>query len=237
MPTPSIKLVLLPGMDGTGELFNDFVKELPEGVETVIVQYPEDNFLSYQDLESFIQSAIPATEPFVLLAESFSTPLAIRFAAKNYPNLKALIICAGFITSPIKGWRRHAAALLSPILFRIPLTESAARIFLLGSDAPASLIASVQAAIALVKPGVLIARLGAIFACNARTELSQVAVPILYIQGKQDRMVSARSFEEILEIRPRTVVAAINGLHLILQREPERCTEAIAQFIADLPTR
>lgn len=224
-------------MDGTGELFNDFVKTLPGGIEAVIVRYPKNKFLSYKELESFIQSTIPATEPFVLLAESFSTPLAIRFAAKNYPNLKALIICAGFITSPIKGWRRHAAALLAPILLRIPLSKSAARFFLLGPDTPASLIASVQAAIALVKPGVLIARLGAIFACNARTELSQVAVPILYIQGKQDRMVSARSFEEILEIRPRTVVAAINGPHLILQRNPEQCAVTVAQFVADLPTR
>lgn len=237
MPTTTIKLVLLPGMDGTGELFNDFLMAFPEAFTTEAICYPADKSLSYSELESFIQSAIPATEPFALLAESFSTPLAIHFAAKNYPNLRALIICAGFVASPIKSWRRHVAALLAPIFFRIPLSKSAARVFLLGPDAPSSLIASVQAAIALVKPSVLTARLRAIFKCNARTELSQVEVPILYIQGKQDRMVSTGSLKEILAIKPQTAVTEINGPHLILQREPERCAEAVAQFIADLPTR
>jgi len=35
----------------------------------------------------------------VILAESFSAPIAIRLAAEAPPNLKALVICAGFIES------------------------------------------------------------------------------------------------------------------------------------------
>ena len=70
-----LKLVLLPGMDGTGQLFNDFVEALPESLETVTVRYPAEQCLSYAELEDFVQAACPISGPFVLLAESFSTPL------------------------------------------------------------------------------------------------------------------------------------------------------------------
>lgn len=43
---PSVrKLVLLPGMDGTGELFAGFVTALPDTFETTTIKYPSDNCL------------------------------------------------------------------------------------------------------------------------------------------------------------------------------------------------
>jgi hypothetical protein len=53
------------------------------------------------------------SEPFVLLAESFSTPVAIRVAAENPTNLKGLILCAGFATSPVSGLPRMLGWLLA----------------------------------------------------------------------------------------------------------------------------
>ena len=41
VPTATPKLVLLPGMDGTGELFDSFVKALPQSFTTEIVRYPQ----------------------------------------------------------------------------------------------------------------------------------------------------------------------------------------------------
>ena len=73
--TQRLRFVLLPGMDGTGELFADFVDALPKSFETVRVRYPADRCLSYSELEELVQAA--CSEPFMLVAESFSTPLAI----------------------------------------------------------------------------------------------------------------------------------------------------------------
>jgi pimeloyl-[acyl-carrier protein] methyl ester esterase len=72
-----LKLVLLPGMDGTGMLFAGFVTALPESFETMTVRYPTDRPLSNLELEGIVRAACPVTEPFMLVAESFSTPLAI----------------------------------------------------------------------------------------------------------------------------------------------------------------
>ena len=96
--------MLLPGLDGTGELFVDFVAALPESCTAPIVAYPTDRFLSYTDLRPFVCAAVHKSERFVLVAESFSTPLAIWYAATNPPNLVAVVICAGFVGRPVGGW-------------------------------------------------------------------------------------------------------------------------------------
>lgn len=138
---PALKLVLLPGMDGTGELFHDFVAALPEEVETEVVSYPRHARLSHPELAALVRRSVSSVEPFVLLAESFSTPLAIECAARNDPNLKAVILCAGFVTSPVS----RAVGLLfhswSP-LFRVKLSKFLVRRLFVGQDAPRSLVDS-----------------------------------------------------------------------------------------------
>ena len=226
-----LRLALLPGMDGTGDLFADFIRALPETIPTSIVRYPRDRPMSYSQLENLVSAAMPRNEPIVLLAESFSTPIAIRFAARNPPNLKALILCAGFATNPVRGWKRFAAPSLAPLAFRLPLNEPIASRFLLGRYPPNLLLESVRAAISSVEPRVLSARLRAVLACDVRTDLAQVVVPVLYLQASQDRLVPQSCLEEIKRILPHIEIAAIAGPHLILQREPRQAAEAVAKFV------
>ena len=222
---------MLPGMDGTGELFANFIKTLPDTFKAETVRYPCDVCLSFAELMPLVRSSIPKSEPFVLVAESFSTPLAIQFAATNPPNLKGLVLCAGFATSPVRGWLRFLGSFLSPLLFRVGLPEFAARFWLVGSDASPALLFAVYTAISSVKPKVLSARLRAVLGCDARKELTQVEVPILYLQAKQDRLVPASCLDEIRRIKPQAEVAAIDGPHLLLQREPKLTAEIVSRFV------
>jgi pimeloyl-[acyl-carrier protein] methyl ester esterase len=66
-------------MDGTGKLFAAFVEALPSGFKTEVVRYPADRCLSFSDLIHLIESTARCSEPFVLVAESFSSPLAIKW--------------------------------------------------------------------------------------------------------------------------------------------------------------
>jgi pimeloyl-ACP methyl ester carboxylesterase len=228
--TQGIRLVLLPGMDGTGELFADFVNALPQSFETVRVRYPTDRCLTYSELEDFVQAACPVLEPFMLIAESFSTPLAITFAATNPFGLAGVILCAGFATSPVKGWRRFLGALLAPLLFRVPLSNLATRVWLLGKDAPSLLVAAVQLAVSSVRPEVLAGRLRALLGCDVQRELGQITVPVLYLQAKQDHLVSASCLQVIRWCKPDITVTALEGPHLLLQRHPLRAAEAVVEF-------
>jgi pimeloyl-ACP methyl ester carboxylesterase len=221
-------------MDGTGRLFRDFIEALPKGFETVTVQYPADGSLSYPELENFVRTACSTSGPFVLVAESFSTPLAITYAASNPGNLEGLVLCAGFVTSPVRGWRRFFARLLAPLIFHIPLPNLAARLWLVGADPPPPLLELVRTAVSSVKPKVLAARLRAVLKCDVRAEMRQVAVPVLYLQAKQDRLVSASCLDELRQIKPQMAVAALYGPHLLLQREPYKAAEAVVIFVRSL---
>ena len=226
--------MLLPGLDGTGDLFRDFVRVLPPAVDVLTIRYPVDRCLPYSELIDVVRATCPPSVPIVLLAESFSTPLAIQYAGTNPANLKAIVLCAGFATSPMQGLQRLFYSLITPILFRIKLPEFAARLWLVGADAPPSLVNAIQTTVASVQPEVLVARVRAVFACDVRTELKQVTVPILYIQAKQDRLVNAASAEKIKQIKPQTEVVTVDGPHLLLQKEPGRAAEVISQFIQQL---
>jgi pimeloyl-ACP methyl ester carboxylesterase len=228
------KLILLPGMDGTGELFADFIKALPVESEAEVLRYPADRFLSYEQLVPLTQSVFPTSEPFVLVAESFSTPLAMQLAATNPPNLKGVVLCAGFVTSPVRGRLRRLCLVFSPVLFSAGLPKSAARYWLAGSSASPTLLASVRAAISSVRPAVLSARLTAVLTCDARAELEKIVVPILYLQAEQDRLVNKSCIEEIRRIKPQTAVSVIDGPHLLFQREPQRSADVVTGFIQQL---
>ena len=229
-----LKLVLLPGMDGTGQLFNDFVEALPNALEAVTVRYPTERCLSYSELENFVRAGCPTSGPFMLLAESFSTPLAIQYAAANPENLVGLVLCAGFATSPVRGWWQLLGRLLAPLLFRIPLPNLAAKLWLVGPNASPSLLAAVRSAVSSVRSKVLAARLRAVLGCDVRAELGQVVVPVLYIQASQDRLVRASCLEELRRIKPQIAVAVLGGPHLLLQRGPRRAAEVVAGFAQHL---
>jgi pimeloyl-ACP methyl ester carboxylesterase len=224
-------------MDGTGEMFSEFAAALAEEFEIATARYPTDQCLSYSELEGFVRARCSTSGPFVLLAESYLTPLAIKYAASNPENLEGLVLCAGFATSPMRDWRRFLGWLLAPILFRIPLPNLIAKLWLVGPEASSSLLRSVRSAVSSVQPKVLTARLRCVLGCEVRPEMGQVTVPVLYLQAKQDRLVSAVCLDELRRIKPQMTVATLEGPHLLLQREPYRAAESVVKFVRSLRSR
>lgn len=221
-------------MDGTGKLLLDFAAALPEEIRREIPNYPKDVILSYEQLANLVRSMCEESPPFVLMAESFSTPLAIRIAAENPPNLRALVLCAGFATSPVRGLKRRLASLLAAALTRLPLPEAVIRSWLVGRDAQSALVNTVRETIASVSPSVLSSRLQAVFACDVRPDLSKIRVPILYLKARHDRLIDQHCLEEIRAILPGLDTEVVDGPHFLLQREPERCARIVSEFLTKL---
>jgi pimeloyl-[acyl-carrier protein] methyl ester esterase len=229
-----LKIVLLPGMDGTGDLFREFVRFLPQSLEVVIVRYPTQDVLSYAMLERLVRAACSGSAPFVLVTESFSTPMALEFAAADPLNLRGLILCAGFATAPVKGWGRFLLPPLASFVFNLPLPAFAAKKWLVGPSAPESLVVAVRDAVAAVKPRVLTSRLRAILGCDAREAAARIGVPMLYIRATRDRLVDRSSMDELRRINPQMAVAELDGPHLIVQREPQGIATVVVNFIRGL---
>lgn len=108
-------IVLLPGMDGTGELFSPFLASLGSEFETLIIRYPTNRPLGYGELAALTQSQLPTDKQYVLLAESFSGPIAISIAASNPIGLAGIILCASFAKNP-----RPKLRYLMPLLAIVP---------------------------------------------------------------------------------------------------------------------
>jgi pimeloyl-[acyl-carrier protein] methyl ester esterase len=226
------KIVLMPGMDGSGELLREFVAALPEECAVETVRYPADRWVPYRELAKSLVAGLPE-EGFVLVAESYSTPLAVRMAATQPEGLQGMVLCAGFCTSPLRGWRRWVVMRMAPVLAHLPLPGFLVRWLLVGEDAPAALVEAVAAAVSWVEPRVLAARVRETLRCDVLADLAQVRVPVLYVQPTQDRVVDPVCLEEIRRVKPGRTVA-IDGPHLLLQREPELAAEVVAGFVREL---
>lgn len=226
-----MKLVLLPGLDGTGRLFDPLLRALPPHYSHLIVPYPKHVALTYPDLLQVVQGSIPADEDYVLLAESFSGPIAVELAATNPPRLRALLLCASFVSNPAPLPQRLSFLVRKPA-FGFHPPEFFIRRYLLGGHAPASLSESLRQALGCVSPEVLAYRVRCVMRVDVRDELQACRMPILYLAAKRDKLVRRRSLTLIQAIKPGVEVVEVEGPHLLLQREPERCAEVIDQFVS-----
>jgi pimeloyl-[acyl-carrier protein] methyl ester esterase len=227
-------LVLLPGLDGTGTLYDDFVSELPSTLGINICRYPTHQFLSYSELIPYVSNAVPSNGVFLLVAESYSTPLAVKFAAAHPANLAGLVMCSGFIGNPVGNWSFLAGVLTNFPLFRFSPPSWALERFLIGTSPSDALEVRVRQAIRLVDPRILSRRIRAVLNCDVGADLSLTEIPLLYIQAEGDRLVSPKCFREIQRVRPDAVLARIPAPHLVIQREPRRSAQAIVRFMDDL---
>ncbi len=220
-------------MHGSSELFTEFISALPSAIETRALGYPNDIRLSNPQLLDLIGSFVPASEPFVILAESFSTPLSIQFAAASPPNLKGLILCAGFATSPLRATTRLFGHYLASILPFIP-TGVAGAIMVSGSHPPHSILGRLSTAINSVRPTVLVDRVRSVLACNVLDDLRRIKVPILYMQAAHDLLVNPVCLEEMRRVKPEIEVVVLNGAHILLQLMPRQSAEVVAGFVRRL---
>ena len=220
-------------MDGTGHLYARLMQALPHTWKISSLQYPSEVPAGYDQLLQMVRLMVP-DRPFLLIAESYSTPLAIRFAAAKPQHLKGVVLCCGFVASPVRGWRRWAVRLFAPAFFVLPLSKWAVEGFLLGKHADLTLLTEVRCAIASVRSEVLTARLREIIACDVIADIAGIDAPILYLQAKDDRLLGSECLAKVERHASRLTIEQISGPHLLLQREPVRTAEAIARFVANL---
>src|SRR2546429_59271 len=91
MAMPS--LVLLPGLDGTGDFFQPLLEALEGDIDTHVVRYPAAGAYDYATCQQLVRAELPEDEPYVLLGESFSGPVAIVPAKPSRNRLEAVADC------------------------------------------------------------------------------------------------------------------------------------------------
>lgn len=227
--------VLLPGFDGSGQLFEPLLGQERLPFVPRVVALPADAPRGYDELLAWLEPRLP-TQPFGLLAESFSGPLAIRLAARHPQRVTHLVLAATFLRSPLHPWLAPLASLARPALFARPPPAFAVRALLSGLDAPPSLVDAIRRAMADLPAEVAAARARAALDADETSTFAHVTVPTLWIQAGADRLLRPGHVDDVRSSRAGVRVEAIRGPHTILQRRPRDCLAAIQSFLGSPAT-
>lgn len=223
-----ITLVLLPGMDGTGKLFAPLLKQLPPHISPEIICYPTSQKLSYQALTNLAREQVPQGQPYLLLGESFSGPIAISMAANADAYLKGVILSCTFARNPRQFLSKFGGLVPSlPIhTWSIPLLNQ----LLMGSFKDPEISNQLFEAVSAVLPEVMRYRLDAVMRVDETQALKNIAQPILYLQGKSDYLVPATAAQDILKMAKNAQLIALDAPHLLLQVAAKEAAGHIQRF-------
>lgn len=222
------KLVLLPGMDGTGDLFAPFLENLGAEQDVTVVRYPLDKPLDYHALEAIARAALPASGPYVLLGESFSGPIAVSLAASQPSGLSGLVLCCTFVRNP-----RPFFAGLRFIVGVLPLVRPPMALLsklLLGKFSTAQLRAALADALAKVAPDALRARLQAVLRVDVSAHVQSIKVPMLYLGASEDLVVPRTAADVISRLQPSMKVVEVKAPHFLLQAAPAEAARVVRGF-------
>ena len=217
-----MKLILLPGMDGTGVLFEPLLHHIGD-LDYETISLPNGGPQDYSTLTDYVAARLPKQE-YVILAESFSGGIAPKLARSSDANLKGVLFIASFLSSPTKFLPLLMTALPIKLLARLPLSDYLFRLFLLGKNSSPEIIALFRKAIAITPSHVLRDRLRQIAKLKPDGKTSLLGS--VYIHPKTDLLVSNQTAEFVAAF-PNITTLELDGPHFILQAKPEECAKII----------
>jgi pimeloyl-[acyl-carrier protein] methyl ester esterase len=220
----SLKLVLLPGMDGSGILFAKLEPLLAFPFE--VIRLPGGVDQSYEYLVKVISAQLPC-EDFILVAESFSGPIATLITLAQPAHLKGVIFVATFLQTPSPILMSTARHLPLKKLIGWPFVSGIVRHLLLGSEFPMALFFQ---ALETISQEEFDARLAALRSLNIKMDVSLPQVPALYLEAKKDYFVTQKHGKYFKNIFPNIVFCALQGTHFLLQSNPTECADKINEF-------
>jgi pimeloyl-ACP methyl ester carboxylesterase len=229
-------LILLPGLDGTGDFFEPLLGELGDIVRTRVIRYPVHGCYDYDSCRELVRAELPTDGPYVLLGESFSGPIAIGLAAEAPRGLAGVILSSSFAGNP----RPWVSLIIRPILPYLPFHGSGtslrlSRFLVLGRWITPALRELHQHILARVPAATIRRRLEAVADCDLREALARIRVRMMCFVAEQDRLIPRSAARSIQRHAPTVRIVELDGPHCLLQCRPKEAAERIREFLQSLP--
>lgn len=216
-----MRIIVLPGLDGTARLLDNFCRELAH--DTEVINYPP-NAATYMELDALVQERLPFDEDYILIAESFSGPIAIKLAAQKPSGLLGVVFVATFAKRP-----RATPHVLTFVLNLLPVKSRlltwAAQPILMGCWRNAEFTQKFRAALIDLPKSVLANRVNEVLRVDVTQHLANLEIPSLYLKPNQDRLVPMSASAPFPEVQ------SLDGPHFILQARPEESAKIIRRFL------
>jgi pimeloyl-ACP methyl ester carboxylesterase len=216
-----VRWILLPGLDGTGELFRWFLPYVGDE-RAIVVTYPTRASWSLDDYVDRAHAALVPEQPCIVVAESFSGPIALRLAQRN-ANIVGLVLVASFVTCPNPLLKALPVSLWAALHDAV-MSRTLLRLLCLGWDAKIEQLALLETVACAIPADVLGARLSLLRGLDETHRLASARVPILTVAAAQDRLVKV---EIALRGQSGVQTAIVDGPHFLLQARPAECWRTI----------
>lgn len=234
-----MKILLLPGADGTGVLFEPLLKQIEasgsdsSNIDIINLNYDKSGQLLDQALAIQAQRIenLYANQSVTIVAESYSGLLAYELLTRQNMNITRVVFVASFLSTPNK-----IASIASTI--NTECLESALKFtpdwiwgrVLFGKWQNEYLRALFMDAMNQTPNQLLQQRLNNIAIAKLPTAL--IDVPCLYLQGKQDNLVAAKNIILFSQLFTNFEYQALEGTHFLLQTNPKEVWQAVsAMFV------
>ena len=228
-----IKTLLLPGLDGTGKLLDHFAQAAPKHMSCEIIRY-EKHLATLDDFVAVAASKLTTKTKTVIVAESFSGPIAAQLAFRFPERIAAIVFAASFVIPPNHNLLKLARFIPANFFRNISSRGWLVKKFCLNDVRDKSIINEGIAVVASLEPDVIQRRLMML----SQTAPSKTCViPTLDLRAMRDRIVSLSSAASVAQVFVNATTVKIDAPHFLLLSRPEECWIAIEKFLAGLSLR
>ena len=223
-----MKLILIPGLDGTGTLFKPFLAAYSNQCPVQVLRLKQAVDVSYREQAEYI-SEQKGNEEVVLLAESYGGMVAYEILRHRMLNVRHVIFAASFFSRP---------SVLSRLGGLLPLQavkngwvpKSIVSRILFGRYAKPELTSLFYKAINQVDNKVLAFRIKQLAAMSNASEL--LTVPCTYLKASDDNLVSSAVLAQFEQCFSSLDVKEIAASHFLLQTNSVDSCAVISEILS-----
>jgi pimeloyl-ACP methyl ester carboxylesterase len=222
--TAATEIVFLPGFDGDAGLRRRFVEALAERHPARTIGYPNRTLESLNGYARHIASQMdPHARPLVI-AESFSGLVAMRWAA-NDPHVAGLVFCGGFAKSPAA--LASLGAKMPSVTRFLGSRYFQATGFMQSDPARREWSEGLSSAVGQLAPEVVGERLRLIAAEDTSGEAASLKIPVIVVEFENDLIVGRAATTHLASSCPGATLVRVPGPHFALETRPRECAEAL----------
>jgi pimeloyl-[acyl-carrier protein] methyl ester esterase len=224
-----MRFLLLPGLDGTGKLLSRFVHKRQPSFSCEVVAY-DDGFAKLDDYINVVNARLSTQTKTVLVAESFSGPIAAHVALRYREQVAGIVFAASFVTPPHPVLLNLVRIMPTPAFSAMRATLI--KQFCVNGVRDKTVIEEASVIVNALESAVIKRRL-MLLGSLAKLRLAPIDIPVLSLRGTRDRLITKTATSSIANTFPKTLSIDVDSPHFLLQTRPEQCWRHIEKFVSN----
>lgn len=223
-----MRIVLLPGLDGTGRLFSPLLECVDDPARFLVVRY-QDVPADLDQLSQQAEAIIPEGQAVILIAESFSSLVALRLLERGRIEIGGILFFAGFARAPcplLLNLARFVPAFIIKFFSTHPVLV---RLFFLTNKMPLSIFNLYLDVERGIPQEVLKDRIRLLYEAKNLPSI-KTDIPFGQLRVRGDLLVSKRSTADLRTLNPELFFWEVDGTHFFLQTNPKKSLQIIREF-------